>query len=270
MQNLGIVTFNDNIDNIIKARQCISSNNIVVFVKEEHERDIQRCNKGTDIHIKFLREIEDYRGKLDMLMFLSAPVDFIYSKISIAKKIAVTNNVLLQLGNYKIESTVQIANHLFLVIEPTMKREEVKIIVAPVASEKTIDLPKEIVIEAAPIIETIEEKKEEVIVEVPVEKIIAPKSALESVIANAEPEPVVIIEEQAIAPVEEIIEIVEEAILSSEPAVEIVQTPEVEIVEPVIERIEEVAIEAKEEIKIKTKVDEPKEDKRFAKKRGRK
>lgn len=117
MQNLGIVTFNDNIDSIIKARQCISSNNIVVFVKEEHERDIQRCNKGTDIHIKFLREIEDYRGKLDMLLFLNAPVSFIYDKLFVAPKVAVTNDVVHQIEGSKVERVMPVGHYSFMVLD---------------------------------------------------------------------------------------------------------------------------------------------------------
>lgn len=184
MQNLGIVTFNDNIDSIIKARQCISSNNIIVFVKEEHERDIQRCNKGTDVHIKFLREIEDYRGKLDMLMFLSAPVDFIYSKVSIAPKIAVTNNVLLQLGNYKIESTMPIGNHMFLVIEPIAVAEVKPIPVVIVESKK----PESIV-------DIIETKQEiEAVIETPIfisEPIINPPAQV-----AIDPEPIIEVKEE--------------------------------------------------------------------------
>lgn len=233
MQNLGIVTFNDNIDSIIRARQCISSNNIIVFVKEEHERDIQRCNKGTDVHIKFLREIEDYRGKLDMLMFLSAPVNFIYSKVSIAPKIAVTNNVLLQLGNYKIESTMQIGNHMFLVIEP-IAIAEIKPI--PVV---IIEPPK-----PEPIVEIVETKQEiEVITETPV---LIPKPIIEPIIEQmAEP----VIEPVAVEEVKEIvIELPVETVIAPEPIIEV-----------------------KEEIKIEPKKEEPKEEKRFAKsKRGRK
>lgn len=184
MQNLGIVTFNDNIDSIIKARQCISSNNIVVFVKEEHERDIQRCNKGTDVHIKFLREIEDYRGKLDMLMFLSAPVDFVYSKMTIAPKIAVTNNVLLQLGNYKIESTMPIGNHMFLVIEPIAVAEVKPIPVVIVESKK----PESIV-------DIIETKQEiEAVIETPIfvsEPIINPPAQV-----AIDPEPIIEVKEE--------------------------------------------------------------------------
>lgn len=184
MQNLGIVIFNDNIDSIIRARQCISSNNIIVFVKEEHERDIQRCNKGTDIHIKFLREIEDYRGKLDMLMFLSAPVDFIYSKMTIAPKIAVTNNVLLQLGNYKIESTMPIGNHMFLVIEPIAVAEVKPIPVVIVESKK----PESIV-------DIIETKQEiEAVIETPIfvsEPIINPPAQV-----AIDPEPIIEVKEE--------------------------------------------------------------------------
>lgn len=245
MQNLGIVTFNDNIDNIIKARQCISSNNIVVFVKEEHERDIQRCNKGTDIHIKFLREIEDYRGKLDMLLFLNAPVSFIYDKLFVAPKIAVTNDIVHQIEGSKVERIFSVGHYSFMVLDLHPKVIEIKPTITIIEEVKPIVIEPVINIEpvVAPIVE---EEKQEEIVEIPTVNI-------EPVIAHVESEPVAIIEEQTIAPVEEIIEIGEQVILSSEPVVEIVQTPEVEIIEPVIETIKEAVIEPKETPKKKGK-----------------
>lgn len=236
MQNLGIVTFNDNIDNIIKARQCISSNNIVVFVKEEHERDIQRCNKGTDIHIKFLREIEDYRGKLDMLLFLNAPVSFIYDKLFVAPKIAVTNDVVHQIEGSKVERVLSVGHYSFMVLDLHPKVIEIKPTITIIEEVKPIVIEPIINIEPV-IVPVIEEAKQEVIVEAPVVDI----------------EPVSIVKEQTIAPVEEIIEIVEEAILSLEPAVEMVEAPEAEIIEPVVETIKEAVIEAKEMPKKKGK-----------------
>jgi len=144
MQNIGIVTFKDNIDNIIESRRNLLYDNVFAFVKEEYERDIQRTTKGTDVHIKFMRELNDYRGKLDMLIFINAPVDFIQDRLTLAKKIAVTNNVLLQLGNYMINSTITIGNHMCLVIEPlnvfkpALKPVPVQIVEIPTIKEISI------------------------------------------------------------------------------------------------------------------------------------
>ena len=242
MENLGIITFKDNIDSIIESRRNMPYNNVFAFVKEEHERDIQRTTKGTDVHIKFMRELNDYRGKLDMLVFINAPVDFIQDRLTFAKKIAVTNNILLQLGNYKIESTIAIGNHMCLVIEPLN-------IFKP--APKTVPVQ---------------------VVEIPTIKEI---SIAEEVIPTVVPSPVEIVETipeptvnhiTAIEPIQ-----VVERIVEAEPYIESTSftatkdLPIEEINPVIIEEIKEEKIEAKEEIKQEEPI------KRFAKsKKGRK
>ncbi len=175
---ISVITFKDNILDILDARRQFKYDHIEVYAPAEKERAFRKQAKGSDVRIKFLHEL--MYGN-DILVFIGCTTDFIQNNITKGKEVLMTNDKVIAVGAKEVLGPYMIGGvsyfkfkPLQILTKPIEVKSEIKI--EPVKIEIPIEVSIEKIVEVGPIKAIVEEpKKEEIVIkaEAPIEPPVA-------------------------------------------------------------------------------------------------